>query len=227
VAPGHGIALVERDASILTAGSAPGCAFQEKLDTIAAAGYDAGIIFNHQGPDALQQFPTAARGPIPLMFVNRLTGLRLLGVPGVTAETAGTTPTPATPAVCATDVRSEFVGWGYLRLFKTDVPGSGGTGSATQIDTYAIPEAQDPRFATGFGHFSASHVAIDPDRQLVYATFFAGGLRVLSYGGDGLREVGAFREPGNDFLGVKIHKIGGKKYILVTDRNFGLYIFDI
>ena len=227
VPPGHGIALVERDASILTGGSAEGCAFQEKLETIAAAGYDAGIIFNHQGPDALQQFPTAAKGTIPLMFVNRLTGLRLLGVPGVTAETAGTTPTPATPAVCATDVKAEFVGWGYLRLFKTDIPGSAGTGSATQIDTYAIPESQDPRYATGFGDFSASHVAIDPDRQLVYATFFAGGLRVLSYDSDGLREVGAFREPGIDFLGVKIHKIGDKKYILVSDRNFGLYIFDI
>ncbi|MFI0453195.1 hypothetical protein [Actinomadura sp. 6N118] len=225
VPPGRGIALIERDASILTGGSAPGCAFQEKLDAITAAGYSAGIIFNHQGPDAMQQFPTAARGTIPLMFVNRLTGLRLLGVPGVTEETAGTTPTPANPVACATDVKSEFVGWGYLRLFKTDIPRSG-TGSVTQIDTYAIPESQDPRYGTGFGDFSASHVAIDPDRRLVYATFFAGGLRVLSYGSDGLREVGAFREPGIDFWGVKIHKIGEKNYVLVSDRNFGLYIFD-
>ncbi|MFD2467859.1 PA domain-containing protein [Amycolatopsis silviterrae] len=222
VPPGRGIALIERDASILTGGSAQGCAFQEKLDAVVAAGYDAGIIFNHQGPDALQQFPTASKGKIPLMFVNRLTGLRLLGVPGVTAETAGTTPTPAAPAVCATDVRSEFVGWGYLRLFKTDLDG----GRATQLDTYAISEAQDPRYATGFGDFSASHVAIDPERQLVYATFFDGGLRVLSYGDDGLREVGAFREPGTDFLGVVIHKIGEKNYVLVADRNFGLYLFD-
>ncbi|BCJ44523.1 hypothetical protein GCM10010168_13360 [Actinoplanes ianthinogenes] len=225
VPPGRGIALIERDASILTGGSAPGCAFQEKLDAITAAGYSAGIIFNHQGPDAMQQFPTAATGTIPLMFVNRLTGLRLLGVPDVTEETAGTTPTPADPVVCATDVKSEFVGWGYLRLFKTDIPGSG-AGSVTQIDTYAIPESQDPRYGTGFGDFSASHVAIDPDRRLVYATFFAGGLRVLSYGSDGLREVGAFREPGVDFWGVKVHKIGEKNYVLVSDRNFGLYIFD-
>ena len=144
--------------SILTAGSNAGCAFQEKLDAIVAAGYDAGIIFNRQGRDALQQFPTAATGTIPLMFVNRLTGLQLLGVPGVTAETAGTTPTPAAPAVCETDVKSEFVGWGYLRLFKTDIP----AGTATQIDTYAVPEAHDPTYATGFGDFTAGHVAIDP-----------------------------------------------------------------
>ncbi|MFY1671057.1 hypothetical protein ACN27G_13960 [Plantactinospora sp. WMMB334] len=226
VPPGRGIALFERDASILTGGSAAGYTFQEKLDAIVEAGYSAGIVFNHQGPDALQQFPTAAKGTIPLMFVNRLTGLRLLGVPGVTEETAGTTPTPETPDVCATDVESVFVGWGYLRLFRSDIPASG-AGSITQIDTYAIPESQDPRFATGAGDLSASHVAIDPDRHLVYATFYAGGLRVLSYGDDGLREVGAFREPGVDLLGVKVHKIGGKNYLLVTDRNFGLYIFDV
>jgi hypothetical protein len=129
------------------------------------------------------------------MFVNRLTGLQLLGVPGVTAETAGTTPTPAAPAVCATDVKSEFVGWGYLRLFKTDIP----AGTATQIDTYAVPEAQDPTYATGFGDFTAGHVAIDP-RKLIYATFF---------------------------LGVTTHTIGDKNYVRVTDQNFLLYIFDI
>lgn len=50
---------------------------------------------------------------------------------------------------------------------------------------------------------------------------------MLSYDDDGLREVGAFREPGNDFLGVTTHTIGDKNYVLVTDRNFGLYIFDI
>ena len=226
VPPGRGIALVERDVSILTGGSAEGCSFQEKLNTIVAAGYDAGIIFNHQGPDALQQFPLGAKGPIPLMFVNRLTGLQLLGVPGVTAETAGITPTPATPTVAATDVTAVFDGWGYLRLFKTNIPDRAGTGSMTQIDTYAIPESQDPKFAFGFGNLSASHVAIDPDRQLVYATFYEGGLRVLNYGPNGLREVGAYREPGVDFAGVVTHKIGEKTYVLVSDRNYGLYIFD-
>jgi hypothetical protein len=147
-------------------------------------------------------------------------------VPGVTEETACTTATPATPAVSATEIKAEFAGWGYLRLFKTDIPGRAGTGSITQIDTYAIPGSQDPRFASGFGDLTASHVAIDPDRNLVYATFGAGGLRVLSYGMQGLREVGAYCEPDNDFLGVQTHKIGNKNYVLVSDRNFGLYIFD-
>ncbi|GLZ00504.1 PA domain-containing protein [Actinoplanes sp. NBRC 103695] len=227
VQPGSGIALIERNVSILTAGSAPGCSFQEKLDAVAEAGYDAAIIFNHLGPDALQQFPTSALGKIPLMFVNRLTGLKLLGVPGVTEETAGATETPAAPTLSSTEIRAVFDGWGYLRLFRTEIPPGGGAGSMTQIGTYAIPESQDPRFAAGFGDLTASHVAIDPDRRLVYATFYAGGLRVLEYGDDGLREVGAFREPGNDFLGVVRHRIGDKHYLLVTDRNYGLYILEV
>ncbi|MFJ2865137.1 PA domain-containing protein [Kitasatospora sp. NPDC087314] len=226
VRPGRGIALIERDASLLTAGSNPGCSFQEKLEAVAAAGYSAGIVFNRQGPDALHQYPTSAKGPIPLIFVNRLTGLRLLGVTDVTEETAGSTPTPDAPDIPAIDLRSVFNGWGYLRLFRTLVPAVG-SGSIEQIDTYAIPESQDPKYAIGFGDLSASHVAIDPDRRLVYATFYSGGLRVLSYGPDGLREVGAYCEPGNDFVGVVVHKIGGKNYALVTDRNYGLYVFDV
>lgn len=144
----------------------------------------------------------------------------------MTEATAGKTATLAATDISATEITAVFDGWGYLRLFRTEIPADG-AGSATQLDTYAIPESQDPKFATGFGDLSASHVAIDPDRRLVYATFYAGGLRVLSYGESGLQEVGAFREPGNDFLGVVIHKIGGKNYVLVTDRNFGLYVFDV
>ncbi|MFE2643067.1 LVIVD repeat-containing protein [Streptomyces nigra] len=226
VPAGRGIALMEREASLLTAGSNPGCSFQEKLDAIAAAGYSAGIVFNRQGPDALHQYPTSAKGPIPLIFVNRLTGLRLLGVTDVTEETAGSTATPVEPDVPSIDLRPVFNGWGYLRLFRTDVPADG-PAVLEQIDTYAIPESQDPKYATGFGDLSASHVAIDPDRPLVYATFYSGGLRVLSYGDDGLREVGSYCEPGVDFLGVVVHKIGGKTHVLVTDRNYGLYVFEV
>jgi hypothetical protein len=222
VRPGDGIAIMERSTSLLTAGSAPGCSFQEKLDATEAAGYDAGIIFNRPGPDALHQFPTSAKGSIPQIFVNRPTGLRLLGVPDVTDEAAGATATPAEPVPAAVHLRSVFQGWGYLRLFRTDID----AGTMEQIDTYAVPESQDPKYATGFGNFSAAHVAINPDRPLVYATFYSGGLRVLSYGPDGLREVGAYCEPGIEFVGVVVHRIGGKSYVLVTDRNYGLYIFD-
>lgn len=218
VAPGDGVALIERGV----------CSFQEKLDTIAAAGYDAGIVFNALREDCLGQVSMAAAGSIPFVFANRLAGLQLLGVPGVTADNACTTTTPATATAAGTDVKSVFDGWGYIRLFKTQIPGRAGTGSIRQIDTYAIPESQNPAFASGFGDLSVHEVAVDPHRQLVYVSYYAGGFRVFKYGAHGLKEVGAFIDKGgNNFWGVEVHRIGKKQYVLASDRDFGLYIFDV
>ena len=53
------------------------------------------------------------------------------------------------------------------------------------------------------------------------------GFRVLEYGSKGLKEVGAFvDEGGSNFWGVEIHEIDGKQYVLGSDRDYGLYIFD-
>jgi hypothetical protein len=49
---------------------------------------------------------------------------------------------------------------------------------------------------------------------------------VARYGLDGLEEVGAFiDEGGNNFWGVEVHEVGGEQYVLASDRDFGLYIF--
>jgi hypothetical protein len=216
--PGDGIALIERGV----------CPFQQKLDTIVAAGYDAGIVFNALREDCDGLVTMAAAGTIPFVFVNRLTGLQLLGVPGVSAANACTTETPAGATSASTDIKAVFDGWGYIRLFRTHIPDRPGQpGWIRQVDTFAIPQSQDPAFATGFGDLSVHEVAIDPHRQLVYVSYYAGGFRVLKYGHGGLREVGAFIDRGgNNFWGVEIHKIGHKQYVLASDRDFGLYIFD-
>ena len=217
VAAGDGVALIERG----------GCPFQQKLDTVAAAGYDAGIVFNSQVEDCTVQITMAAAGSIPFVFVNRPTGLRLLGAPGVTDANACTTATPTASAVAATSISSVFDGWGYVRLFQTVVPTNPRKpGIIRQIDTYAIPESQDPRYATGFGDLSVHEVALDPEKKLAYVSYYAGGLRVLRYGDNGITEVGAFiDEGGNNFWGVEVHRIGGKQYVLASDRDYGLYIF--
>ena len=50
---------------------------------------------------------------------------------------------------------------------------------------------------------------------------------MLQYGSRGLREVGAFvDEGGSNFWGVEVHRINGRQYVLGSDRDFGLYIFD-
>ncbi|MEU4445260.1 PA domain-containing protein [Actinosynnema sp. NPDC050801] len=218
VPPGTGTALVERGV----------CTFQVKLDNIIAAGYTAGIVFQNVRSDCQGGSTMAAAGSIPYVFVNRYAGLRLLGVPGVTEANACTTPTPATGGE-STTIKSVFDGWGYVRLFGTDIPtGPGATGSIRQLDTYSVPEAQDPAYARGFGDLSVHEVAMDPENnKLAYLSYYAAGLRVVEYGRHGIREVGAFIDQGgNNFWGVEVWKDEtGEQYVLASDRDFGLYIF--
>ena len=51
-----------------------------------------------------------------------------------------------------------------------------GTSAGSPIDTYAVSEAQDPAFATGFGDLSVHEVAMDPDtRGVAYLSYYAAG----------------------------------------------------
>lgn len=217
---GTGTALVERGV----------CTFQVKLDDITAKGYSAGVVFQNARPDCLGGLTMLAAGTIPYVLVNRTAGLKLLDVPGVTDANACTAATPPVgTASASTTIKAVFDGWGYVRLFGTDIPSkSGQAGSISQIDTYSVPEAQDPAYATGFGDLSVHEVAMDPDSDnIAYISYYAAGFRVVEYGRRGIREVGAFiDEGGNNFWGVEVWKDKrGKKYVLASDRDFGLYIF--
>ena len=147
----------------------------------------------------------------------------------MTTGNACTTPTPAAGAeVSATTIESLFEGWGFIRLFGTNIPKQvGQAGSIRQIDTFARPESQDPAFAAGNGDLSVHEVALDPEERLAYVSYYGLGFRVLEYGSRGLKEVGAFvDEGGSNFWGVEVHEIDGRQYVLGSDRDFGLYIFD-
>ena len=117
-------------------------------------------------------------------------------------------------------VGNGFDGWGYLHLY--DNAGN----DLTAVDHFAIDEAMDERFADGFGQLSVHEVATDPTENLAYSSYYAGGLRVLSFGPNGLDEVGAFvADGGTDFGGVEIfdHASEGR-LIAATDRDRGLYL---
>ena len=220
LAAGTGVALSVRGT----------CSFQVKLDNIRAAGYSSGLVFNAVRSDCLARVTMLAAGPIPFLFVDRLTGLKLLQQAGVTEANACTTANPPDgTASASTTIEAVFDGWGYIRLFKTHIPGEVGVpGSISQVDTFTVPEAQDPAYATGFGALSVHEVAIDPNpgQKLAYISYYSAGFRVLSYGNDGLTEVGAFiDEGGNNFWGVEVHTIGKEQYVLASDRDKGLYIF--
>lgn len=138
-----------------------------------------------------------------------------------------TQPTPSDGVGQASTIRSVFDGWGYVRLFQTDIPRrTGNAGTIEQVDTYAIEESQDPAFATGFGDLSVHEVAMDPRKDgLAYISYYAGGLRVVEYGEDGIEEVGVFiDEGGSNFWGVEVYRDRGETYVLASDRDFGLYI---
>jgi hypothetical protein len=214
---GEGVALAERGT----------CTFQQKIDMIGAAGYDAGIVMNNVRGDCQAQVLMLAAGDIPFVFVNRLAGLQLLQVAGATAENACTTATPAGASPASTTIEAVFEGWGFIRLFETGIPNrTGQAGSISQIDTFALPEAQDEAFAEGFGDLSVHEVALDPEHRLAYISYYAEGFRILKYGRRGLEQIGAFiDEGGNNFWGVEVHEVDRRQYVLASDRDFGLYIF--
>jgi hypothetical protein len=117
---------------------------------------------------------------------------------------------------------SVFDGWGYAHLYRNNA------GKLEEVDTYAIPEALDERFASGFGDLSIHEFATDPEDRLAYSSYYAGGLRVFRFGGGaGLRETGRFiDEGGNNFWGVEQFTYRGNRLIAASDRDYGLYVFD-
>jgi hypothetical protein len=116
-----------------------------------------------------------------------------------------------------------FDGWGYVHLFSNTVSG----GKFAELDTYAIDEAHDPAYATGFGTLSVHEVATSPvDATRSYLAYYNGGLRALEIQGTELVETGGYLDPeGNDFWGVETFVRDGCTYIAASDRDSGLWLF--
>jgi hypothetical protein len=201
------------------------CDFQVKVDNAEAAGYAGAIVFNRTGVDGCEALISMlVESEIPAAFVSRTDGFRLLGrdLTGYTCaddESAAGTPAGATGPGSAVDIKAVFDGWGYVHQYDAT--------TMAEVDTFAVPESQDPAYGSGFGDLSIHEVATDPDADLGYLSYYGAGLRVVRYGADGLTEVGRFiDEGGNNFWGVEVHKHpNGQKYVLASDRDYGLYIF--
>ncbi len=214
---GSQIAVVERGV----------CTFTEKVaNVINAGGYEAVVIFNRTGSDGcnnslgmsvrgdIYTFGVAPREQGFAMFDQPFDeaaclagdGSQLSGIPlGKTGDTL--------------TFGSYFDGWGYVRLFEA--------AGMNEVDTYAIPEAHDENFADGAGDLSVHEVAVSHERNdLAFLSYYAGGVRAISVGADGIEETGAFIDAGgNNFWGVEVFNLGGTEYVAASDRDFGLYIF--
>ena len=220
------------------------CAFTVKVaNVIAAGGYDAAVIINREGSDGCNAaLPMSVEGDLRTFGVApREQGFALFGKAfDEAACLAGDGSKLSGIALGAfgdeLSFSSYFDGWGYVHLFDRS--------SMKELDTYAIPEAHDPKFAAGFGDLSVHEVATSAkDASLAYVSYYAGGLRVIDIevaprvksdpGGPRIVEKAAHIDGskdtegiGNNLWGVETFTSGGKEYVAASDRDFGLYIYE-
>jgi hypothetical protein len=78
------------------------------------------------------------------------------------------------------------------------------------------------------------NAAMDPNRNLAYSSYYAGGMRVFSFGESGIQEVGHYIDSGgNNFWGTETFvatnsqagNLQGKRLFAGSDRDYGIFIF--
>ncbi|HSH58706.1 MAG TPA: PA domain-containing protein [Acidimicrobiales bacterium] len=218
-APGTQIAVVERGV----------CFFNEKVaNVLKAGGYEAVLVFNRTAPDGCSTpLSMNVEGDIPTFGVApRTQGFAIFNVAyDHAACLAGDgnqlAPIPVGSVGDALSFSSYFDGWGYVRLYRNK------NGKLTELDTYALPEAHNPAFASGFGDLSVHEVATsNQDSSLLYVSYYSGGLRVARIANDRIVEVGSYIAPGGSNLwGVEVFQDAGQEYVAASDRDSGLLIF--
>jgi hypothetical protein len=201
----------------------------EKAANAAEAGYDAVLLVNrHLGSADLDEAFCGSGGfPPGAVIVTMCTTHEAFHHILRAEPPQFQLPVPATgePAIGAlgedVEATSVFDGWGYAHLYEN------GSGKLRRVDSFAIEEALDPRFASGFGDLSIHEWATDPTERLAYSSYYAGGFRVASFGPNGIEQVGKFIDQGgNNFWGVEQFTTPeGERLVGASDRDFGLYIF--
>jgi hypothetical protein len=201
-------------------GVAPGgaaCGFQLKAQNAEAAGYEGLVIFNNvagaEPPNQSvrcevllnMQYVEPFGVTIKSVFVGRADGLRILKSLPPNYHCAHNDPnsTPAPPVgTLGGDLRfgADFDGWGYAHLFDAN--------TSERLDSFAIPEALDERFAEDFGILSIHEFATDPTEDLVYSWRGAW----IDEGGSNFWGIEQFTTP------------NGRRLIAGSDRDYGLVI---
>ena len=204
------------------------CFFSEKVESAQIAGYDLVLIANHHsGSDGGFEGDAQFCGGQGHQFVNTIPavciGHRAMHLLFNKAASYDYSVAGSEPAIGdigeSMKVSTTFDGWGYVQLFDS-VTREG-------LDTFAIDEAHDEAYASGFGDLSVHEVATDPvDSSRAYLSYYSGGIRVLSVSSRGLKEVGGYLAPnGNNFWGVEAYRRGEHTYVLGSDRDYGLFVF--
>lgn len=240
------------------------CAFTTKAQTVQAAGYAAGVVFNSAAEGNCEATVSMlVEGDIPMLFVPRSTGYAILGIDGYDPAACPGGMNPALPdpsslGLVAT-LGAAFDGWGYFHALNNvrstmTVPRGMGedaesveVGYLGEIGYYAPAELTDPALASGAGDLTMHNLEVDlnnPDRTFI--SWYSLGMRAVEWRpghlhenmkGEGvvswnMHEVGRFiageeygESEGSNFWGIHVTEVDGQQYILGSDRNTGLWIF--
>jgi hypothetical protein len=213
------------------------CLFEDKAQAVlAAGGWDAMVIMNREGPDACAGVTTPSlTAAIPTIFIGRDTGFAMFNTPYDQAACMDATPELAPIAIGAVSdpilkIGSTFDGWGYVHLFAVN----SGVTQLTDVDTFAIPEAMNPAYASGFGALSVHEVATEEaDASRAFLSYYAGGIRAIQIQCTNptdpstcrLAETGGYLDPkGNQFWGIETFVRNGVTYAAGSDMDYGIFI---
>jgi PA domain/LVIVD repeat len=196
------------------------CFFQDKATAAEAAGYDGFIVMNDEARgDALVLMGGSGAVPVPDLpgfFVGHSTGLKIMGAANQASLVLGSTGA----GVAAT---AEFNGWGFLRFYNISDPAN-----PVEVSTYATPNTNNEDVALE-GTWSVHNPEVEGNT--VFASWYSDGLRVLDISKPSApREIASWTGAGApadappvNLWGVVVHK----GLILVSDRNYGLYILKL
>ena len=215
--PGHGRHRARRARRRRCRATAPPAASPTSSTTPRPTGWD--------GADRLQPGPSRRR---PGEHAHRrraaIPGVQMRRVDAIGADgrargrpSRRRRPAPPGPTIVG---RPEFDGWGYAHLYDAK--------TGEELDAYAIPEALDPRFATGFGDLSIHEFATDPTDEPRLQRLLRGrhaGVPVQPRGrprADGRVD----RRPAARTSGASSSSRppNGERLIAGSDRDFGLVI---
>jgi Ca2+-binding RTX toxin-like protein len=201
----------------------------EKAENGINAGYDAVLLTNHHPGEAggvfcgSGDFPPAP--PIVAVCTSHEGLHTIFGEPNNTdvPYPPGHGP-PLGDLGEDIEATATFDGWGYARLISTS--DGDGDGKLDEIDAHALEESLNPNFSVGFGDLSIHEFATDPTEYVAYSAYYAGGMRVFTFGDGGLTEQGKWiDDEGSNFWGVEQFTLGNQRYFAGSDRDFGLQIF--
>jgi hypothetical protein len=213
------------------------CFFSDKIRTAEEAGYQLAVVGQSHGgtragllPDGFlcggQGSPILGTAPA-VCIGHRAMHLLFEDAPQYTGGEFADMPAINTLGGTLFAKGGVFDGWGYVRLHDGM--------TLEELDAFAVPEALDPAFQTGFGNLTVHEVKTDPRNNvnLAYLSYYDAGLRVIKFGKNGMQEVGHYiAEGGSDFWGVFPHQLktnkkgmGGAPLLLMSDRDSGLWIF--